>query len=135
MYAPAEASCMKANKVLVVEDEALVAFEIIATLRKAGLETVGPVPTVGAALAAIEREEIGAALLDMNLNGVPSFAVAEALSKKATPFAFVTAYSRMALPDELRDTPLLSKPYQEPQLLTLARDLLGMVDETVIPES
>ena len=117
---------MRSNKVLVVEDEALVGFEIISILREAGLQAVGPAPTVSAALAALEREEFDAALLDINLQGVPSFEVAETLRRKAIPFAFVTAYSRIPLPQELQSVPLLGKPYREQQLLSMARNLLGI---------
>lgn len=117
---------MRQNRVLVVEDEALVGFEIIATLRQAGLAAVGPVPTVSAALNALESEEFDAVLLDINLQGVPSFAVAEALRRKAIPYAFVTAYTGIPLPHELRNAPLLGKPYREQQLLSVARGLLGM---------
>ena len=117
---------MRMNRILVVEDEALVGFEIMAVLRKAGIEPLGPFPTVSRALAAIDARTFEAALLDSNLHGVPSFDVAEALKRKAIPFAFVTAYGHIPLPVELRSAPLLGKPYQEQRLLSVARALLGM---------
>lgn len=104
----------------------LVGFETIAMLRGAGLWALGPAPTVSAALDTIESEGPDAVLLDINLHGVPSFAVAEALRRKSIPFAFVTAYAGTPLPYELHDAPLLGKPYQEQQLLSVALDLLGM---------
>jgi len=123
-------AAMKWHKVLVVEDEVLVGYEMVATLRRAGIEAVGPAPTIDAALAAIKREECDAALLDINLNGFPSFSVAEALRQNGTPFAFVTAYPRLIVPQELRDAPLLAKPYEDRQLLSVARYLLGMSEES-----
>jgi DNA-binding response OmpR family regulator len=113
-------------KVLVVEDETLQGLEIMATLSRAGIEAVGPYPTVDGALAAIEGRTFHAALLDINLNGVPSFDVAATLRRKGIPFAFVTAYERMPLPEELCSVPLINKPYKEQELLSLVRGLLGI---------
>jgi DNA-binding response OmpR family regulator len=112
-------------KVLVVEDEALQGLNVMATLSRAGIEAVGPYPTVSGAFAAIEERTFDAALVDINLNGVPSFDVAATLRQKGIPFAFVTAYER-TLPEEFRSVPVISKPYDEQELLSVACGLLGM---------
>ncbi len=113
-------------KVLVAEDEILLGLDIIATLGQAGIQAIGPYPTVDGALAAIEGRTFDAALIDINLKGVPSFEVAAALRRKGIPFAFVTAYDRIPLPQELRRAPLLRKPYDEQKLVSVARALLGI---------
>jgi DNA-binding response OmpR family regulator len=113
-------------KVLVVEDEVLQGLEIMATLSRAGIEAAGPYPTVDGALAAIEGRTFDAALLDINLDGVPSFDVAATLRRKGIPFAFVTAYERSMPPEELCSVPLINKPYKEQELLSLVRGLLGI---------
>jgi CheY-like chemotaxis protein len=113
-------------KVLVVEDETLNGLDIMATLSGAGIQSVGPYPTVGGALAAIEGRTFDAALVDINLNGVPSFHVAATLRRKEIPFAFVTAYDPIVLLEELRSVPLLRKPYNQYELLSVARGLLGI---------
>jgi CheY-like chemotaxis protein len=96
--------CPVVCKVLVVEDEALQGLNVMATLSRAGIEAVGPYPTVSGAFAAIEERTFDAALVDINLNGVPSFDVAATLRQKGIPFAFVTAYER-TLPEEFRSVP------------------------------
>jgi DNA-binding response OmpR family regulator len=113
-------------KVLVVEDETLQGLEMMDALSRAGIEAVGPYPTVDGALAAIEGRTFDAALLDINLDGVPSFDVAATLRRKGIPFAFVTAYERSMPPEELCSVPLINKPYKEQELLSLVRGLLGI---------
>jgi CheY-like chemotaxis protein len=114
-------------KILVVEDEVFQGLDIIATLEEAGIGALGPYPTVGGALAAIAGGGIfDAALIDLNLNGVPSFDLAAALRLKGKPFAFVTGYNHIPLPEELCSVPLLHKPYDGHELLSVARGLLGI---------
>jgi two-component SAPR family response regulator len=117
---------MESKKILVVEDEALVALEIMSILNEAGFEIVGPVGTVNAAMTAIETERFDAALLDINLHNIPSFDIAKALQKKEIPFAFVTAYSNIPFPPELRTAPLLRKPTRDQQLVAMAKTLAGI---------
>ena len=114
------------RKVLVIEDEALLGLEIIAALGKAGIEAIGPFPTVDGALAAIAGRKFDAALVDLNLNGIPSFDAAAALKRKSIPFAFVTAYDRIPLPREFSSVPMLRKPCDEQRLLSMTRRLLGI---------
>ena len=113
-------------KVLVIEDEPFQGLEIVAALGGAGIEAIGPFPTVDGALAAIAGREIDAALVDLNLNGVPSFDVAAALRRKGVPFAFVTGYDSAALPPEFSSAPLLRKPCEEQALISMASRLLGI---------
>jgi DNA-binding response OmpR family regulator len=111
-------------RVLVVEDESLLAETLFDDLAAAGLEGVGPAATVDAALALVERERIDAAILDVRLLGELSFPVAYALRRRAIPFLFLTSHARDDFPADLRSPPLIAKPYDTPTLLATLRGLL-----------
>jgi CheY-like chemotaxis protein len=90
---------MPAQRLLVVEDELLVALDIESILTEAGMEVVGPASTAAEALQLIGSTKLDAALLDANLSGEPIDEVASALSAKGVPFAYVTGYGRESLPE------------------------------------
>lgn len=97
-------------KVLIVEDETLVALIIEEMLEDLGHEVVGPVATVEEGLRLVEHCD--AAVLDVNLgSGVTAFPVADALLMRGVPFAFSTGYSQQSLEDDYGDVPKLQKPY------------------------
>ena len=104
------------NRVLVVEDEALIAIEIEAILSDAGFTVVGPVGSVAHALALIERSGCEAAVLDINLGDDTAEPIARVLSARATPFVTISGYSREQQPAAFRNAPLVSKPVR-PELL------------------
>ncbi len=86
----------KSARVLVVEDEALVAMDITTVLSDAGYSVVGPAPTLDKAKELIESEQFDAAVLDANLSGEPVNELAAELSRRTIPFAFLTGYGREA---------------------------------------
>jgi len=129
--APDQAPRFAGKRFLVVEDEPLVALDIVAGLQRAGAEAVGPVGTPERALAIIEKEPINGALLDANLRGRPVDDIAAALSRRCVPFAFVTGYGRESLPKAFAKAPMLSKPFTEAQLLEAADDLVDRRAATV----
>lgn len=99
-------------RLLVVEDESLIAMMIGDMLRDFGCVVVGPAGSVEHAMALIEREAVDGALLDVNLsNGKRSYPVAEALQKRGIPFAFVTGYGEAGLTADFRGVPVLQKPF------------------------
>jgi CheY-like chemotaxis protein len=106
-----------ATRILVVEDEFLIALDISGVLEQAGLAVVGPAGTVGDALTAIEQEEVHGALLDAHLAGEPVGRVADALKARGIPFAFVSGYGREQLPPAHQSAPLVKKPFTGPDLL------------------
>jgi CheY-like chemotaxis protein len=108
---------MAATRILVVEDEFLIALDIAGVLEQAGLAVVGPAGTVGDALQAIEREVVHGALLDAHLAGEPVGRVADALKARSIPFAFVSGYGREQLPPDHRSAPLVKKPFTGKDLL------------------
>jgi CheY-like chemotaxis protein len=108
---------MTAKRILVVEDEFLIALDIATVLEQAGLIVVGPVGTVTQALEALQREEVHGALLDASLPDEPVTGIADALKVKTIPFVFVTGHSREQLPPAYRDAPVVKKPFTGEDLL------------------
>jgi CheY-like chemotaxis protein len=123
------------RRVLVVEDEPLVALEIETELTEAGAIVLGPVGTLEAAARLIEAERLDAALLDANLGGRSVDALAAALAAREVPFAFASGYGPSGLPAGFRDRPLLGKPFGAEALLALVAGLLAPASEgaTVVP--
>jgi CheY-like chemotaxis protein len=111
---------MRGKRILVVEDEFLIALDIAGALEQGGLVVIGPLASVRDALHALEHERVDGALLDANLGGEPVGRVADALLARRIPFAFVSGYGREQLPRQHQGAPLLGKPFT-------AGDLLGVV--------
>ena len=104
------------KRVLVVEDELLVAMLVEDVLAEAGCVVVGPFARVGDALAAAKSEAVDAALLDVNVAGEMVFPVAHALEERSIPFLFVTGYGQAALPKDRPDWEACAKPFHPEQL-------------------
>ncbi len=115
----------RAARILVVEDEPLVAMLIEDELEAAGYEVLGPAPSTERALRLIAEHQFEAALVDANLNGRPVDGVVVALAARGVPFAFATGYGRDALPASCRDAPLLAKPFSHERLLAVVEQLLA----------
>lgn len=108
---------VSAHPILVVEDEFLIALDIVAALENAGVAVVGPASTVGDALAAIERELLRGALLDAHLGDESAGRIADLLAARGLPFAFVSGYGPESLPPAHRGAPLVRKPFTDQDLL------------------
>jgi DNA-binding response OmpR family regulator len=104
------------RRILIVEDERLIALDIQDILEEFGCTVIGPVATANAALELIRQDLPDAAILDVRLNGGTSQPVAEALRNHGRPFLVVTAYQRDHLTGALREAPLLTKPVDEKKL-------------------
>ncbi len=114
------------KRILVVEDEMIVAMLIEDILMDGGATVVGPAARVAKALDLLGTEEVDAALLDVNLAGENTMPVAEELRRRGIPFAFATGYGAAGLPDGFTGQPLLQKPFQEHDLnRVLAQVLAG----------
>jgi CheY-like chemotaxis protein len=111
--------------ILVVEDESVIARMLVDLLADRGVKVLGPVASVAAALAAVAgTEHIDAALLDVNLNGERSVAVAEALKDRGIPYVLATGY----IASECKDYSaalVLQKPYLPAQLMAALRAAVG----------
>jgi CheY-like chemotaxis protein len=99
------------KRVLVVEDEMMVLINIEDALEDLGCDEIRAAATVNAAQALLASERFDLALLDMNLNGEMSHAVADTLILRAIPFAFSTGYSDIGIETRFRGLPVLTKPY------------------------
>jgi DNA-binding response OmpR family regulator len=107
-------------RVLVVEDELLLAMDYEEALRAEGCTVLGPVGRRGRALALLERERPDAAVLDLNLAGERSTAVAEALEALRVPFVIVSGYGGGTLGEPvLRRAPRLDKPVKIQELVRM----------------
>jgi CheY-like chemotaxis protein len=110
-------------RVLLVEDEALVAMLIEDQLIELGFDVVGPAATATQAIALCEEEQIDGAVLDINLGGGQrSDSVAELLAAKRIPFVFVTGYGRSGVDRRFADAAVLQKPFTLPELRDLVAD-------------
>jgi CheY-like chemotaxis protein len=113
------------SRILVVEDEALVAFALEEMLADFGYEVIGPAPNVAAAMKLVGAGGIDAAILDVNLGRETIDPVAAALAEAGVPFVFTTGYTNAsALPQGFKDRPSLNKPYQPEALHEAVQRLL-----------
>lgn len=104
-------------RVLVVEDNALVAMQMVQALRDLGCVTVGPAATVERALVLARSEALDAAVLDVDLQGQTVFPAAEALAGRGVPFLFATGFSELSMhPSPWPEAPHLRKPIDEAHL-------------------
>lgn len=116
----------RALRVLLAEDETLVAAEIEEILLEIGCEVVGPVATV----AEIERlavsERLDGAVLDVNLRGTHVFRALPVLLQRGVPVILSSGYEDRSLyPEEFRELPLLVKPYEAEDLARAVRRAFG----------
>ena len=98
------------NRMLIAEDEALVAIMMEDLAVELGWSVVGPFAKAADALAAAKDDDIQAALLDVNLGGESVYAVADALTARGVPFVFTTGYGAESIDRRFASTPILQKP-------------------------
>lgn len=103
-------------RILVVEDEMMIALLLESMLVEFGHRVAGPVARLDKALEAAQREPLDLAILDVNVNGQEVYPVAAALASRGIPFVFATGYGRAGLRPPYRDRPTLQKPYRSDDL-------------------
>ena len=109
---------LRGRRVMIVEDEMLVAMELESVVTDQGCAVVGPASTAQKALALLQEERPDAAILDVNLNGTTAAPVAAALNAQGVPFVLATGYDEgQALQPELRGAPRVDKPVNHEQLV------------------
>jgi CheY-like chemotaxis protein len=113
------------RKVLVVEDEMIIAMLIEDMLDEFGCKLVGPATNVPRALELIAKESIDVAVLDLNLDGKDTYAIADALQRKNVPFIFATGYGSAGLRQEYGNRPVLQKPFLASDLETALTEALS----------
>ena len=114
------------KRILLVEDEPIVAMMASDMLEDLGATVVGPAMSLAAAVSLAETAELDAAVLDINLNGARSDAAAEVLARRRIPFVFATGYGAAGRSDAT-GAPVLDKPYTEQALQKALIDLLSRV--------
>lgn len=113
-----EATDLNGKRIVVVEDDYLLANDICRELRELGATVLGPAPTPFYATQLIGRRKIDAAVLDVRLHGTTVFDVADLLKSQGVPILFATAYDRKALPARFREASLLEKPLDRKKLVS-----------------
>lgn len=115
------------GRVLIVEDESLVAMLLETILEDMGCTPVGPASTIDEGLAlATGAEPLDAALLDVNVAGRQVFPIAEALKARGVPFVFSTGYGESGLSDEWRGHPTVQKPFTEAAIREALMKAMGV---------
>ncbi len=99
--------------VLVLEDEAIIAMLIEDTLLDIGCKNIEIASSIDRALELISARTPDFAILDLNLNGLRSYPVADALSSRGRPFVFLSGYGARGLDGDYKDAPVLQKPFQQ----------------------
>jgi DNA-binding response OmpR family regulator len=112
-------------RILIVDDEPLIALMVEEWLSELEHAVVGPAHDLDGALAAAEREHPDAAVLDLTLGAHDSYPVALRLRARAIPFAFASGHGRDVLIPEFRDALLLNKPFAFETFRNLIGVLLG----------
>lgn len=120
-------SLFSGRRVLIVEDEMMVAMLIEDMLGDLGCDIVGPAGRIEDALSIATEAAIDAAVLDVNLNGHETYAVADVLERRGIPFLFATGYGASGLTERFRTAPVLQKPFQERDLARLLGEVLERV--------
>lgn len=99
-------------RLLVVEDDYLIASDLAWTLENRGVEVVGPAGSVADALALIKAGDgLDGAVLDVDLGHERSYLIADALIARGVPFVFATGYDAWVVPDAYAGVPRCEKPY------------------------
>jgi len=104
------------RRILVVEDETLIAILIEDVLESLGYEVVGPVSKLEIALKLASEQTFSAAILDVTIRGGEVFPVAEVLRDRGIPFVLASGCGAWALPETFKDQALLPKPFNGDEL-------------------
>ena len=115
---------LNGKRVLVVEDEMLVAMNIEDILLELGAIVVGPAMRLETALDLAQVAELDVAMLDVNLHGGRSYPVAEVLRARGLPFIFATGYGHTDDDGPFGEVPTLAKPFRSQELERLLLDAL-----------
>ena len=103
-------------RILILEDDPAIAFDLQAILEGEGHEIIESISSLTEAYQHLD-DEFDCALLDIDVIGGKSFAIAEALKERDIPFVFVSASQPSDLPDTLRQAAFVAKPYEEKAVL------------------
>ena len=118
---------LSGQKILIVEDEYMIADDLAAQLRQAGAEVIGPAASLPAAVRKLEGiGRIDAAVLDINLGGVNVFPVVDELIRQGVPIMFLTGYGEENIPPEYASIACCEKPMGTSRVV---EDICAMIDK------
>jgi PAS domain S-box-containing protein len=123
---PAQTAAWDQNdkRVLLVEDEPLVSMMLADMLAAFGHKVDGPYSRFGDAILAAKSNNLQAGILDVNLGGEKTYAVADILTDRKIPFAFVTGYGPESIVSEFAHAPVLQKPIEAAKLHALLQQIV-----------
>ncbi len=107
---------MTVRKVLLVEDEILVAMLVEDMLVELGFDVIGPATRLNRALEFARTANVDLAVLDVNLANERSYPIAQVLKQRGIPFIFATGYGETGLTEEFRGAVTIQKPFKSAQL-------------------
>lgn len=117
---------LKNKRILVVEDEFLLADDLAKTIARRGATLIGPVASVPAGLSvAGDTKVIDAAILDINLRNVLSYPIAEILQDRGVPFLFTTGYDHELVPEKFHHIRKVHKPYDQQEVVDRLAELIS----------
>jgi CheY-like chemotaxis protein len=111
------ADTLRGARVLIVEDDGIIALDLRGTLEEAGCVVVALESTVEAAEALARTEDLDLALLDVQINGSTTFNVADILAARGIRFVFLTGYGPDSVPDRFGADRIIRKPFSPERLL------------------
>ena len=115
----------RSKRVLIVDDEPIIAMDLESSLVDAGYEIAGVTGRIATALLLVESEIIDVAILDANLGGEDSTPVAVALSARGVPFLVCSGYDAHQLPPALRGAPFLRKLANSNEIIETVNGMLA----------
>lgn len=122
---------LQGRRILLVEDEFFLADELARILIAAGVEVIGPVPSVESALKLLGSVALpDTAILDVDLGGEHVYPVADALLAHGVPFLFTTGYDQASIPDWYATARVLRKPMNSDVLI---RELGSLFEARTLP--
>ena len=116
--------CLQGKRILVIEDELLLALCVGEALEEQGCEVIGPATSVRQGLNLVETTAVNGAILDINLNGELVYPVAKALMDRNIPFLFTTGYNSLDVPSSFRSVPRLDKPVEPGLFIQVLKQIM-----------